>query len=447
MNLLSKKESGIHVLGDVLVLYASLWLVLCIRYLGLPTDEIWAVHLLPFSLLFAIWIFVFFVSGQYEKRISFSKQDILVSVLKIQGVNSIIAVLFFYFSPVTQIAPKTNLFIYLAISVVLLCLWRYAGALLAGRRNRSVSLVGRGEEARQLCQDLAGGMSGFKVKYFLDLDCDNVDVDKLIQNIYVDGIDFVIVDTKDDAILPILPVFYNLMFSGVQFVEMSDVYEAVYNKVPLQLVKHGWFLENVKSKPHALYDFFKRAMDVIVSFFLMLASLVFYPFVYIALKLDDGKGLFSIQERVGKNNKTIKMLKFRTMTYANDGGKWQQEGKKNEVTRVGAFLRKTRIDELPQLWNVLKGDISLIGPRPEFDLAVKSYMEQIPYYNVRHLIKPGLSGWAQIYHDNHPHHGLDVDATSEKLSYDLFYVKNRSIILDAIIALKTLKTLVLSKGK
>lgn len=447
MNLLSKKESGIHVLGDVLVLYASLWLVLCIRYLGLPTDEIWAVHLVPFSLLFAIWIFVFFVSGQYEKRISFSKQDILVSVLKIQGVNSIIAVLFFYFSPVTQIAPKTNLFIYLAISVVLLCLWRYAGALLAGRRSRSVSLVGRGEEARQLCQDLAGGMSGFKVKYFLDLDCDNVDVDKLIQNIYVDGIDFVIVDTKDDAILPILPVFYNLMFSGVQFVEMSDVYEAVYNKVPLQLVKHGWFLENVKSKPHALYDFFKRAMDVIVSFFLMLASLVFYPFVYIALKLDDGKGLFSIQERVGKNNKTIKMLKFRTMTYANDGGKWQQEGKKNEVTRVGAFLRKTRIDELPQLWNVLKGDISLIGPRPEFDLAVKSYMEQIPYYNVRHLIKPGLSGWAQIYHDNHPHHGLDVDATSEKLSYDLFYVKNRSIILDAIIALKTLKTLVLSKGK
>ncbi len=447
MNLLSKKESVLHVLGDILVLYASLWLVLCIRYWGLPTDEIWATHLVPFSLLFAIWVFVFFVSGQYEKRISFSKQDILVSVLKIQGVNSIIAVLFFYFSPVTQITPKTNLFIYLGISVVLLCLWRYTGALLAGRRNRSVSLVGRGEEARQLCQDLAGGMSGFEVRYFLDLDCDGVDVDKLIQNIYVDGIDFVIVDTKDDAILPILPDFYNLMFSGVQFVEMSDVYEAVYNKVPLQLVKHGWFLENVKSKPHALYDFFKRTMDMTVSFFLILASLVFYPFVYIALKLDDGKGLFSIQERVGKNNKIIKMLKFRTMTYANDGGKWQQEGKRNEVTRVGAFLRKTRIDELPQLWNVLKGDISLIGPRPEFDLAVKSYMEQIPYYNVRHLIKPGLSGWAQIYHDNHPHHGLDVDATSEKLSYDLFYLKNRSIILDAIIALKTLKTLVLSKGK
>lgn len=141
------------------------------------------------------------------------------------------------------------------------------------------------------------------------------------------------------------------------------------------------------------------------------------------------------------------MLKFRTMTFANDGGKWKEEGLKNKVTRVGAFLRKTRVDELPQLWNVLRGDISLIGPRPEFHDAVQQYGQQIPYYNVRHLIKPGLSGWAQIYHDNHPHHGLDVDATAEKLSYDLYYIKNRSIVLDAIIALKTLKTLILSRGK
>lgn len=447
MNLLSRKESVLFVLGDVLVLYASLWAVLLVRYLSLPTEEIWQAHFVPFTLLFALWLIVFFISGLYEKRISFSKKDILLTVLKVQGVNSVIAVLFFYFSPVTQITPKTNLFIYLGVSVVLLGLWRYLSVSLAGRRKTRVCLVARGPEARQLCSDLADGVAGFDVRYFLDLDCEDVDVEQLIQKIYTDGIDFVIVDTRDDAVLPILPTFYNLMFSGVQFVQMSDVYEAVYNKVPLQLVKHGWFLENVKSKPHALYDFFKRGMDIAISFCLFVASLVFYPLVYIALKLDDGKGLFSIQERVGKGNRPIQMLKFRTMTYANDGGRWKEEGKTNKVTRVGAFLRKTRIDELPQLLNVLRGDISLIGPRPEFEQAVQSYMEQIPYYNVRHLIKPGLSGWAQIYHENHPHHGLDVDATAEKLSYDLFYVKNRSIILDAIIALKTLKTLVLSKGK
>lgn len=447
MNLFSRKESLHYALGDMLVLYASLWIVLTLRYLSLPNREIWNTHLLPFTLLFAIWILVFFVSGLYEKKITFSKKDILMTLLKVQGVNSVIAVLFFYFSPVTQIAPKTNLFIYLGVSIVLLSAWRYAAAFVAGRKRAVVCLVARGSEARQLYADLADARSGFEVRYFLDLDCEGVDVEQLVQRIYVEDIDFVIVDTKDDAVLPILPTFYNLMFSGVQFVEMSEVYEAVYNKVPLQLVKHGWFLENVKSKPHALYDFFKRGMDIVVSLCLLVPSFVFYPFVYIALKLDDRRGLFSIQERVGQGNRPIKMLKFRTMTYANDGGKWKEEGKTNKVTRVGAFLRKTRIDELPQLWNVLRGDISLIGPRPEFEDAVRSYMEQIPYYNVRHLIKPGLSGWAQIYHENHPHHGLDVDATAEKLSYDLFYVKNRSIVLDAIIALKTLKTLFLSKGK
>jgi len=119
----------------------------------------------------------------------------------------------------------------------------------------------------------------------------------------------------------------------------------------------------------------------------------------------------------------------------------------NKVTRVGKFLRKSRIDELPQIWSVLKGDVSLIGPRPELPSGVNRYTEEIPYYNIRHIIKPGLSGWAQIYHDNHPHHSADVDETKNKLSYDLYYIKNRSIFLDIKITLKTLKIIFLQKGK
>ena len=133
------------------------------------------------------------------------------------------------------------------------------------------------------------------------------------------------------------------------------------------------------------------------------------------------------------------MAKFRTMNIANDNGNWAG-GQTNKVTKVGKFLRQTRIDELPQLWNVLAGDLSLIGPRPEFPEAVKQYSEELPYYNVRHLIKPGLSGWAQIYGE-HPHHGVDVSKTANKLSYDLYYIKNRSFLLDLKIALQTLKTL------
>ena len=183
-------------------------------------------------------------------------------------------------------------------------------------------------------------------------------------------------------------------------------------------------------------------MDIVIALLLGAVSLILYPFVYTAIKLDDGGSLFFIARRVGRNNKKIKLIKFRSMAVGSQGGGIEEAP---QITRVGSFLRKTRVDELPQLWNVLKGDASLVGPRPETPELVKLYEKEIPYYNVRHLIKPGLSGWAQMYHEEHPHHGPDVEETKRKLSYDLYYIKNRSVLLDLKIALKTLKTL-LSRG-
>ena len=132
---------------------------------------------------------------------------------------------------------------------------------------------------------------------------------------------------------------------------------------------------------------------------------------------------------------------------SNDGGNYSASGKSElQITRVGKFIRLTRIDELPQLWNVLRGDISLVGPRPEFPSLVAVYEKEIPYYNVRHLIQPGLSGWAQIYHSAHPHHAVAVNDTRDKLSYDLYYVKHRSFLLDLRIALQTFKALISKSG-
>jgi lipopolysaccharide/colanic/teichoic acid biosynthesis glycosyltransferase len=119
----------------------------------------------------------------------------------------------------------------------------------------------------------------------------------------------------------------------------------------------------------------------------------------------------------------------------------------NKITKVGGFLRKSRLDEIPQLWNVWRGDLSLIGPRPELPALAKVYEKEVPYYNVRHLIPPGLSGWAQLYHENHPHQGVNVEETKNKLSYDLYYVKNRSLMLDLKITLKTIKALLSRTGK
>ena len=214
--------------------------------------------------------------------------------------------------------------------------------------------------------------------------------------------------------------------------------------MPVSLVGYDWFLENLSLSPKVSYDLVKRMMDVIISLPLALLSLIFYPFVFLAIKMDDGGEIFIRQSRIGQDNKHVEIIKFRSMSGLDEGEEVLKS--RRVVTKVGTFLRKSRIDELPQLWNVLKGDISLIGPRPEIPALALKYEEEIPYYNVRHLIKPGLSGWAQIYHDNHPHHGTDFSETKMKLSYDLYYIKNRSFFLDLKIALKTIKALLSRTG-
>jgi len=267
----------------------------------------------------------------------------------------------------------------------------------------------------------------------------------ILKPIYENRVSVIAVDLRNPKAEPLLPHLYNLIFSNIIFIDEHRIYEDIFDRIPLSLLKYSWFLENISTSPNVVYDALKRLMDIFVALIAGIISLIVYPFVVVAIKLDDGGSIFSFQERVGQNNHLIRIMKFRTMTNANDGAKWGG-GNVNKVTRIGSFLRKSRIDELPQLWNVLKGDISLIGPRPEFPDPVRHYEKEIPYYAVRHIIKPGLSGWAQIYGE-HPHHGVDVDVTKNKLSYDLYYIKNRSFLLDLKIALKTLKTLILFVGK
>jgi lipopolysaccharide/colanic/teichoic acid biosynthesis glycosyltransferase len=226
---------------------------------------------------------------------------------------------------------------------------------------------------------------------------------------------------------------------------MYQMYEDIFDRTPLSLFRDDHFLSNNSFSPQLAYDIFRRFMDLTVSVILGILSLIFYPFVFVAIKLDDGGPIFIKQERVGKNNQLITIVKFRTMQ-REDKGEEVLSKSDNKITSVGSILRKTRIDEFPQLWNIFKGDLSLIGPRPELPGLAERYNEEIPYYNLRHLIEPGLSGWAQIYHDKHPHHGTDTEETKVKLSYDLYYIANRSILLDLKIALRTIMTLLSRSG-
>ncbi len=439
MRVTSKIQYFLVFLGDIIVFLLSLWLMLVIRYHQVPVTGVFFDYLHPFSILFFVWVVVFFISGLYEKQALFFKNKLQATLLNVQTINVIITVLFFYFIPYFGITPKTNLFLYLVISSILLLIWRMYGLALFGFRKRQPAvLIGSGKEMIELYDEVNTNRYYLNFVSMVDLD-KNPKIDlkaHILKHLNEQGAGILVIDLKDEKIGTVLPQLYDLIFSGVRFVDIHKVYEDIFDRIPLSLIKHSWFLENISVAPKIGYDFFKRLMDIVISLFAGIVSLVFYPFVYLAIKVEDGGPMFVTQKRVGKRDKTINLYKFRSMSF-NDEGNQQQIGQ-NKVTKVGKFIRKTRIDELPQFWNILKGDISFIGPRPELPALVAGYEKEIMHYKTRHLIKPGLSGWAQLYHKNPPKVTANNSETRNKLSYDLYYIKNRSLLLDFIITLKTI---------
>jgi lipopolysaccharide/colanic/teichoic acid biosynthesis glycosyltransferase len=258
----------------------------------------------------------------------------------------------------------------------------------------------------------------------------------------------IVADLHNQEVQSVLKMFYSLILNGVKIVDASKLYENIFDRIPVSTISERWIVENAGSifGKRRVFDITKRIMDIVLSLIVGIPSLILYPFIILAIKIQDGGPIFVTQNRVGQNGKPILIRKFRSMT-GNDSGDYGKTGVSNHtITRFGKLLRKTSIDELPQIWSVLTGKISLIGPRSELPDLVKVYEKQISYYNVRHLIKPGLSGWAQVYHQNPPHHHVGTESTREKLSYDLFYIKNRSLTLDIKIALRTLQILIWRGG-
>jgi len=195
------------------------------------------------------------------------------------------------------------------------------------------------------------------------------------------------------------------------------------------------FLENLKQK--WLYDKIKRVIDVILALLMLLISFFFWPFIALAIKLEDSGPIFYRQERIGKDKKPFLLIKFRSMKKKAEryGQPVWAEKKDPRITRVGKLLRRTHLDEIPQMLNILKGDIGLVGPRPERPEFAAQLEKEIPYFPMRHIIKPGFTGWAQIKF----RYARSVVDSLEKFQYDLYYLKNRSLMLDLRILLKTFK--------
>ena len=448
MSITRRKETSILLIGDILVLLTALWLALFTRYAAIPDAQLYIDHIKPFSLLFIVWFGIFFISGLYEKHTLFLKNKIPSIILRTQILNSIIAVFFFYFIPYFSITPKTNLLLVLIFSFIFLVAWRLYGDIFLnfGKREKAL-IVGSGEELKEMEEEVNNN-SRYRLQFVLSLDLDdldNVDFKKdILDMVQNKKITTIVIDLRNKKIRPLLPSFYNLLFCKMHFVDMYQAYEDIFIRVPASLINYNWFLENISPSSKITYDILKRLMDIVVSLFLGGLSLLILPFVVLAIKIDDGGPIFFSHKRVGKNNREISVVKFRSMEVHVENPKDKTYCPK--ITRVGAILRKTRLDELPQLWNVLRGDMSLIGPRPEVPKLVEMYKQEINYYNIRHIIKPGLSGWAQLYQKEPPRLTVGYNETKTKLSYDLYYIKNRSFILDIKIGIKTIRTLLSRSG-
>ncbi len=438
MFVFNKKEPIFLFLGDLIVFFLSLWFSLLLRNFSVPDIKIFFEHSAPFSIIFLLWVFVFFIFGLYDKYTTILKDRIPAILINAQVTNSFVAVLFFYLIPYFGITPKTILFIDIIVSMLSIYIWRIYGQIFFSVKKRVPSvIVGGGEEIYNLEKEVNNNpRSNLKFDFFINLDkISGPDlVKEILDLVYKEKISVVVIDLKDPRVEEILSHLYNLIFSGVKFIDIYKVYEDTFDRIPLSLVKYSWFLENISIKNSQGFLFFKRFFDIFVSILLFPIFLIVFIVVFVLIKVDDGGKIFFNQDRIGKKNKIIKIYKFRTMN-------------NEEITRVGNFLRKTRIDELPQIINVLSGQLSLIGPRPEKPDLVSLYEKEISYYNIRHLVKPGLSGWAQVYQDNPPKFGVNFSDTKTKLSYDLYYLKNKSIVLDFKIALRTIGLILSRSGK
>lgn len=448
MAIVRKKESLGLLIGDVAVFTISLWATLAIRNLNLPTSDNFMAHLAPFSLLFMVWILVFFIAGLYDKHTLMIKSKLPQKVLTAHIFNIAIASLFFYAVPFFAIAPKVTLFLYLLVSTAVLSFWRFGVyPKVSSSVATNIIVLGSGPDVDTLVQRLGASEGQYlKIKNVLKPEDLVSSPEKTILSFIQSELDeaqasVIAIDLLNPSIQKNLPALYSLIFSGIQFINIQDVYEDVTDKVPLTMINEAWFLEHASIEPNVIYDSIKRFMDICITLPLMIVPIVSYPFVWLAIKLEDGGPFFYTAERIGEKGEKIKMSKIRSMSVMDEGNQLGQHA--NKITRVGKIVRVTRLDEFAQLWSVLKGDLSLIGPRPEFPKLVDLYIKEIPHYNARHLTKPGLSGWAQIHHEKPPH---TVEETIEKLAYDLYYIKNRSLLIDLKIALQTIKTLLSRVG-
>jgi exopolysaccharide biosynthesis polyprenyl glycosylphosphotransferase len=425
-----KTRQLILLAGDIIFLYLALFLTCYFGFWGNYSPAILQQHILPFSLLYAIWLIIFYIFGLYE--LDFNRPSITLWA-RIGGClffSALIGISFFYLTPIFNITPKTNLAINIAFVGLFLVIWRRAFYyLFSSFYLQRLAFLGENPLARELAKEIEKQPQlGYKVIKFLD------PKKNIVSQIKRDRIDVLIISQEIKASPALIRQLYKSLSLRISCKDLSQTYELIFNKIPIRFIPQSWFLENLSEGEKKSYDKVKRFIDIILSLIIITITIPLWLIFALLIKLEDKGPVLYKQERVGKDGKTFWLFKFRSMQ-VNAEKKKAQWAKQNDprITKTGKFLRASHLDELPQMINILKGDISLVGPRPERPVFVKKLEKDIPHYHIRHIIKPGFTGWAQIRF----RYGRSVEDSQEKLQYDLYYIKNRSFFLDLEILLKT----------
>lgn len=438
-------------IADFLILSFSLFISISLRSLKIESLDNYLKIFYPFLIIIFSSIIIFYMYGLYEKMTIKIYKELDKRILYSQIISAIIGSIIFYTSSSFSIAPKTILVIYIPISSALIFVWRiYARIFIKSNQNVKILLVAEGKELQELEEELKNN----KIINTKRVESINIEKDsgfnlytKIKKIVEEDDYNLIAINMHHSHIKNDISLFYELLLEKRDIINFADLYEEVFGKIPLQNIDAGWFFSNLYNKKDKFYEFIKRGFDLILSIPTFIVSLFVYPFIFVFIKIEDGGHIFYTSKRIGKDGKEFNLYKFRSMTDVKDVNS-TSKNEKNRVTKFGNFIRKTRIDELPQLINVIKGNLSLIGPRPETPDLVKEYSNQIAFYGIRHTIIPGLSGYAQIYQEQNmvPKFGISTDSTKDKLSYDIYYLKHRSFIFDISLIIKTVKILLGKTG-
>lgn len=390
----------------------------------------------------------------YDLKIDTSMPDTATRITQAFGLGCILLGTLYYLLPSITISTKVFWLGYLVICATVF-IWRAIYYFILRKRLfvQQVVVIGTGELASDIAREIEGRHdSGYKLAAFIGTSAPQFNpkgapvyprlenLDTVAERATIERI-VVALDDRRGA-TPLTPLLKYKM-RGIVVEQAVSFYERATGKILVQRVDPSWLIFSEGFSVSRWKHLVKRLGDIALSLILFVIALPIGLLTALVIKLESPGPLFYIQERVGRQGNSFNLIKFRSMCQdaERDGAIWAREND-SRVTRCGAFIRKVRIDELPQLWNVLKGEMSLVGPRPERPVFVEELIKTLPFYGMRHDVKPGLTGWAQVCYP----YGASKEDALHKLEYDLYYVKNLSIALDLLVIFHTIRTVLFQKG-